>query len=294
MIEMRISLPAGSSTSTTPTSQPRGSDTDYCYSGRTYSSPAQRQTSSSTTSYYIPLSTNPNNYDQDDEFDDTTDFAFDFTGYLNATPSLYAEELFHGGKIKPFMEPPPPSPHSPACNTPVDIGNEERTREIRRDNTLLVGEHSDADQRGRKRVYEPSSTRRRQKFLSKSLSPLRNSNMVSERISHAQASKQTVAAASCYGNWKLTNLLLFRSSSEGHATTNKRNDFVRKTSHEDYVKKSSFRSISSNGLASSGQRPGKWSPHEWHYMVNRSVAEDMRKKSFLPYKKHIINGLHGY
>ncbi|XP_062018918.1 probable membrane-associated kinase regulator 3 [Rosa rugosa] len=95
--------------------------------------------------------------------------------------------------------------------------------------------------------------------------------------------------------WKLKDFLLFRSASEGRATTGK--DPLRKysllstkKSMSEDVKNSSFRSTDSVGSVSSRRR-GPVSPHELHYTVNRAVTEEMRRKTVLPYKHGLLGCL---
>lgn len=55
------------------------------------------------------------------------------------------------------------------------------------------------------------------------------------------------------------------------------------------VKNSSFRSTDSVGSAR--RRSGPISAHEVHYTVNRAVSEEMRRKTFLPYKQGLLGCL---
>lgn len=100
-----------------------------------------------------------------------------------------------------------------------------------------------------------------------------------------------------YRKWRLKDLLLFRSASEGRASAG--NDPLRKYSllsknksgvGED-VKNSSFRSTESGGSVSSRRRGPPVSAHEIHYTVNRAVSEEMRKKTVLPYKHGLLGCL---
>jgi hypothetical protein len=88
--------------------------------------------------------------------------------------------------------------------------------------------------------------------------------------------------------------LLFRSASEGSRTTScndpltKYSVLSKKEVAED-VKNSSFRSTDSIG--SSRRRSGPISAHEVHYTVNRAVSEEMKRKTFLPYKQGLLGCL---
>ncbi|KAB2635822.1 hypothetical protein D8674_026356 [Pyrus ussuriensis x Pyrus communis] len=151
---------------------------------------------------------------------------------------------------------------------------------------------------------------------SRSLSPLRVSDIMFDTQEDNEISSTTInsdkASTSAYasflsaisfsskGNrkWKLKDLWLFRSASEGRATTGK--DHLRKyavlspkmksSSVAQDVKNSSFRSTDSMGSVSS-RRKGPASPHELHYTANRAVTEEMRRKTFLPYKHGLLGCL---
>ncbi|CAM8959791.1 unnamed protein product [Rhodiola kirilowii] len=110
-----------------------------------------------------------------------------------------------------------------------------------------------------------------------------------------------------YRKWKIKDLL-FRSASEGRSTDKVTVDpalmnytiLTKRKCREDrnQVKaESSFRS-SSNGSSSmngsgSGRRRGgvPVSAHELHYTVNRAVSEEMKRKTFLPYKQSLLGCL---
>jgi hypothetical protein len=152
----------------------------------------------------------------------------------------------------------------------------------------------------------------------RSLSPLRVSDIVFEGEENPQAKLDTSTTATNtkpstsptsstyssilssisfskgYRKWRLRDFLLFRSASEGRATgkdplTKYAVLSKNKTTTED-VKNSSFRSTDSSGSASSRRR-GPLSAHEYHYTVNRAVSEEMKKKTFLPYKQGLLGCL---
>lgn len=114
--------------------------------------------------------------------------------------------------------------------------------------------------------------------------------------------------------WKLKDLLLFRSASDGHAMTKEqlnKYDILKKTSiseqqqqqqedHHQDVKSSSFRSTDSCGsLSNSSSRPargggGTVSAHELHYRAKRAMAQDLKRKTSLPYKPAGFFGCLGF
>ncbi|KAK9080251.1 hypothetical protein SSX86_001927 [Deinandra increscens subsp. villosa] len=74
--------------------------------------------------------------------------------------------------------------------------------------------------------------------------------------------------------WRFRDLFLFRSASDGRAMD------------RDPLKK--YSSVFRHGFGSGSKRRGKVSAHELHYNINRAVANDMKKKTFLPYKQGIL------
>ena len=213
-----------------------------------------------------------------DKNEDVDDFAFDFSAELEGA-SLSAEELFDGGKIRALKPPPRPPLSSPIKNKNVDgVTEKERGRER--------GSSIPASRSGRR---------------TRSLSPFRVSELAWEE-EEQQMNKQTASiskpatassliSASSKGSkkWSFKDFLLFRSASEGRATDR---DPFRKYAglfRKQDMKNDSFRSIDSSGSFS--RRRGPVSAHEMHYTVNRAVSEDLKKKTFLPYKQGILGRL---
>ncbi|PPR85475.1 hypothetical protein GOBAR_AA35217 [Gossypium barbadense] len=89
--------------------------------------------------------------------------------------------------------------------------------------------------------------------------------------------------------WKLRDLLLFRSASEGRATNIK--EPLRKYSVLGKKEVEDVKHAPSSTTASSKRRTPPVSAHELHYTVNRAVAEEMRRKTFLPYKQGLLGCL---
>ncbi|KAJ0232466.1 AR781 [Hirschfeldia incana] len=238
------------------------------------------------------------------------DFAFEI-GDKFETTSLFAEELFDGGKIKPLKPPPclqldnhqfqykylspvsSPTPRSPIGHgkdilrkafsprkKPVDVD----PFEVALDNTRKgVGE-----ERGRGR--HQSSSRR----AARSLSPFRVSAYPWEEQEqrevqgHEQrkgsfSSIQSTSSSTCMScksssskKWRLKDLLLFRSASEGRARHN----------NKDFVKSFSglFRKQEDSNTSSSTRRGSPSSSvHEFHYRAKKAEAKGLKKKTFLPY-----------
>ncbi|KAL8145127.1 uncharacterized protein LOC141684988 [Apium graveolens] len=217
------------------------------------------------------------------------DFAFDVSQEMDAG-SLTADVLFDGGIIKP--------------------------REVQKSSEISKEEGAI---RGRERSVSSLSTSRSRHRATRSLSPMRVSEYPWEeefkyqqrhqQKNDQQNSKQKPNLTSSVSTlsdtttlkgpkkWKLKDFFLFRSASEGRATD--KADPLKKYAslfkkHEE-VKSSSFRTIHNDPGNSvySSKRKGKGpiSAHELHYTINRAVSEDLKKKTFLPYKQGILGRL---
>ncbi|KAF9600151.1 hypothetical protein IFM89_004763 [Coptis chinensis] len=203
------------------------------------------------------------------------DFAFDFSGQLDKT-SLTADELFDGGKIRP-LEIPSRSQTETQNNSPVSSPTKEERG------------------RGRERVavFSSSSSKHRS---TRSFSPLRLSEFAWEEQQQQStediASNSKPTSTSFFAKWSFK--LLFRSASEGSAT-NKNHPLKKHTAlwkkHEDVSRNASFRSSGSGSGSSSlsgSRRKGPLSAHELHYTSNRAVQNELKRKTFLPYKKGLL------
>ncbi|CAK9185844.1 unnamed protein product [Ilex paraguariensis] len=250
------------------------------------------------------------------------DFAFDFSAELERT-SLSADELFDGGVIRP-LKPPTPARNqkSPVMSPRSPISQGKRIfrgvfspkHKTQPDPFAIAVENTQTrtpdHERGRERSssFSSESSGRR---ATRSLSPLRVSQYPWEEEHQLQhntkqsstSSKPSSSSSICpalssssslkgYRKWKLKDFFLFRSASEGRAADK---DPLRKYTalfrkNED-VKNSSFRAIDSPGFGSSSRRKGPISAHELHYKMNRAVSEDLKKKTFLPYKQGILGRL---
>ncbi|XWS62879.1 hypothetical protein CRYUN_Cryun06bG0048400 [Craigia yunnanensis] len=171
-----------------------------------------------------------------------------------------------------------------------------------------------SQQRGRERTSGSSSSSSSYNYVhkkSRSLSPFRVSDIMFEQEESSTQSEKTIASTSSNtksyassimsaisfskGNrkWKLKDLLLFRSASEGRATSKDplRNYALLSKKGPEDVKNSSFRSTESIGSVSSSRRRAPVSAHELHYTANRAVSEEMRRKTVLPYKHGLLGCL---
>ncbi|EOY14574.1 hypothetical protein QUC31_000093 [Theobroma cacao] len=287
-----------------------------------------RQSSIGSSSLAIPFDweekpgtpKSPRATGNDEEEDD---FAFDFSEALEKT-SLPAEELFDGGKIKPLKPPPrlqvdecnqkspllssPRSPRSPLSQGKKIIREAFSPRKKKNRDpfaTAIESSRNDTEHgRGRERVQDFSS-RNSSRRATRSLSPYRVSEYPweeEEKQQQHETTKQSplnskpslssTSSKSSSRKWRLRDFLLFRSASEGRATDK---DPFRKYSlalfkkpEADTKNSSSFRSTDSSGSVGSRR---KISAHELHYTTNKAVSENMKKKTFLPYKQGILGRL---
>lgn len=167
--------------------------------------------------------------------------------------------------------------------------------------------------RGRERHVGDFSSSNCLRKGTRSLSPLRVSDVAIEGEENSQA-KAIPSATTTTTNqkpstsssilsslsfskgskkWRLRDFLLFRSASEGRATGPdplRKYTVLPKTKVPEDLKNSSFRSTDSCGSVSSRRR-GPLSAHELHYTVNRAVSEEMKRKTFLPYKQGLLGCL---
>ena len=86
-------------------------------------------------------------------------------------------------------------------------------------------------------------------------------------------------------------MFLFRSASEGTGKDQLKKYALLKKGVED-VRTESFRSTESGGgSVNFRRRAAAVSAHEMHYTAKRAVAEEMRRKTVLPYKHGLLGCL---
>ncbi|XP_058735419.1 uncharacterized protein LOC131607431 [Vicia villosa] len=228
---------------------------------------------------------NPNHNSNNYSFGNDDDFQFDFSGNLPRASLSAADELFDGGKIRPLKPPPPTSPKT-------------RKNKTVHEEKPFVTLRNEEEKRGRDRVF--SSGRKG----TRSLSPLRISDIVynteekdvSDSVSVSSSTsnmKSFLSFTKSYKKWKIRDFLLFRSASEGRADEKdplrKYTALSKKPAAEEDARNFSFRSTESSGSVS--KRRGPVSAHELHYTMNRAATEEMKKKTFLPYKRGLLGCL---
>ncbi|KAK8558597.1 hypothetical protein V6N13_098247 [Hibiscus sabdariffa] len=222
------------------------------------------------------------------------DFEFEFSGQLERI-SLSAEELFDGGMVRPLNDFDPfetamgKSLYSRTLVDPKSIQSAE-ARPRGRDRSSGCSSSAPSSSNKYNCVHKKS----------RSLSPFRVSNDTTttfeqETHSNPKSYVSSILSAISFSKanrkWKLKDLLLFRSASEGRATSHdsfRKYAALSKKDAED-VNNLSFRSTESVG--SSSRRRGRVSAHELHYTANRAMSEEMRRKTFLPYKQGLLGCL---
>ncbi|CAA2978316.1 Hypothetical predicted protein [Olea europaea subsp. europaea] len=236
--------------------------------------------------------------------DDDAEFAFDFSGQLEKS-SLSADELFDGGKIKPLKPPPRLQNENKLTDSPKSPRSPKKLFSPRHRKKEFDPFAAAIEQTQKENIQETSRR-------TKSLSPFRVSDLLFDPDNNQvqEASKNSCAvssssstssnssissASSWYKKWKIKDLLLFRSASESRATELKKFEGLKKNCHQDHdhvVKNCSFRSTDSVGSGSSRRRSGpSVSAHELHYTMNRAASEEMKKRTFLPYKQGLLGCL---
>ncbi|KAI8554438.1 hypothetical protein RHMOL_Rhmol05G0098800 [Rhododendron molle] len=183
------------------------------------------------------------------------------------------------------------------------------TQQKNSESDTTEGGERQGNERGRERAYDSSGKGSRRAKGTRSLSPFRVCDIFTENYQEmSSGSGSSSSSKNCssagwrgyYKKWKLKDLLLFRSASEGRAAAAGK-DPLKKYSllkqggggaTED-VKNSSFRSTESAGSVSRrrGSSGGPVSAHELHYTTNRAVSEEMRRKTFLPYNHGLLGCL---
>ncbi|GAB4839351.1 hypothetical protein Ancab_028878 [Ancistrocladus abbreviatus] len=258
------------------------------------------------------------------------DFAFDVRKGTEKS-SVPAEELFHDGKIKPQetasrLQYGDTVDEYPALNSPLLSPVSTRSSpshgkkpfwsaflpERRKETNTFPAAANKTPRpegtrgRGRESTLSSSRTGRRG---AKSLSPVRvRKYPADEEQQQPNKPRQPAAnskpplpstaqslSSSSKGSrrWRLKDFLLFRSASEGR--TSDKDPFRKYAAayrKQEDIKNSGHNQTDSHShtVPTSRRRPPT-SAHEMHYNLNRAVSEDLKKKTFLPYKRGILGRL---
>ncbi|VFQ65799.1 unnamed protein product [Cuscuta campestris] len=204
------------------------------------------------------------------------DFDFEFSGPLGKTYFSAADELFDSGKIKPLKPQSQPQNirESPAAESA--LGEESRRR------------------RGR----EPRPSVNPRHKSTRSLSPFRVSDLLfdhqkqsiaGENINSPVSPPPSFLSTVFSGKWKLKDLFLFRSASEGRASSATQ-------AMKKYTAAAAEEEDGSSGSSVSRRRrrrPAAAESRELrHYTMRRTtVSEELKRKTSLPYKQGLLGCL---
>ncbi|PHT73004.1 hypothetical protein T459_23789 [Capsicum annuum] len=180
-------------------------------------------------------------------YDDTNDYAFEFSGHEMEKSSVTAAgELFDGGKIKP---------------KPV-LSFESKQKEKEIESIAEANELRDDDGRGRERNQHSklSSSGSRRHKTTRSLSTMR-----------------------------VADLLLIDENDKKSASESCMSSSTEELNKYALVKKARQENVKKVGLSSTRRRKGPISAHELHYKMKRDVLKEMKKKTFLPYKRSVLS-----
>ncbi|KAF9687590.1 hypothetical protein SADUNF_Sadunf02G0109200 [Salix dunnii] len=247
------------------------------------------------------------------------DFAFDFCDELEKT-SLSADELFDGGKIRPLtlsprlhcegstQRSPRSSPRSPIQkgkrmireafsprkkkdSDPFETAAENSQKKTENEGGRQIENVSGLTSGSSRRASRSQSLFRASEYPweeEKQLEKITNQTAQNPKASvscNSSSSSSSSSSKSSSRKWRLGNFLLFRSASEGHA-----HDKDRLRKYSGLFRKREDGSTDSSGSASSN-RKGPVSAHELHYTANKAVSENLKKKTFLPYKQGFFGRL---
>ncbi|KAE9609388.1 hypothetical protein Lal_00020253 [Lupinus albus] len=214
-----------------------------------------------------------------------------------------AEELFHGGRIKSLKEDNNllESAKSPLLSQKhVDRSAIEQGKKVIRE-TLSPRKNNRGSEatRGRDKTPSIASSNSNRHRVARSHSPCREPHYntwveESQQESNKEDANKASLTSSSKGSrkWRLRDFLLFRSASEGRGSSKdplRKYPILFKKAEEG--KGSSFRS------SDNPPRPRRKEPlsaHELHYARKKAETEDMKKKTFLPYKQGILGRLAGF
>ena len=256
------------------------------------------------------------------EEEEKEEFEFEFSGQLDMMQirqSLSsADELFDGGKIRPLKLKPPPSleifkncsentsPKSPR-SPKLGMCKFKEVLSPKRKTGLVFGAGPDPFEeaiRNTRRSYhdERKQRGRGRERISRSLSPLRVSEFAllhhqeQQNFDEPSNNNNNNSSSGLFGwnsstkKWRLKDLFLFRSASEGHYKDSQ--SFSKRWSFRsaNMVSGSGSRSgsVSGSDSGSVSKRRGQKSIHEMHYSSNRAFTEEMKKKTSLPYRHGLM------
>ncbi|XP_052189946.1 uncharacterized protein LOC127799755 [Diospyros lotus] len=251
------------------------------------------------------------------EFDFSARFGIGTTGSALAGSMSSADELFLNGQIRPMKL-------STHLQRPQLLAPLPDLDEVEADSEATLDKAERNEPRGREVKWRDRSLRRR----TRSMSPLRTSSFQwhegaeeraqteSKRNKEELASTETTPSSSRSSSvsrssrkWELLKDFLYRSKSEGRNNGHKfwssisfspvskeRKTATESTATETKKVKQSQPSVKEPTSSKTKKVKRRRavpppSPHELHYTANRAQAEEMRKKTFLPYRQGLLGCL---
>ncbi|XP_045822983.1 uncharacterized protein LOC123915786 [Trifolium pratense] len=252
--------------------------------------------------FYLSAPTSPSRFFSQFE-DEDVGFAFSVNRESDSSPRS-AEELFHGGKIKPLESATSPllSPNR-VKKSPISKGKKAIIEAFSPKNK----KDSSLERRGRDRTpaSEFSNSGRR---VTRSHSPYRTSkytwveeqqrNHQQQQQQHSNNKEDSVEAVPVTNSskssriWRLRDFLLFRSASEGRGTS--KDPFIKyPVSYNKKLSEEGKVLSSIPPIPRSRRKENGVSAHELHYARKKAESEDLKKRTFLPYKQGILGRLAG-
>ncbi|XP_058781204.1 uncharacterized protein LOC131655336 [Vicia villosa] len=250
--------------------------------------------------FYLSAPTSPSSFYAQFEDEDDDGFAFPVNREQDSSPRS-AGELFDHGKIKPLE----------SVNSPLLSPNRVKQSPIAKGKKAIVEAFSSKnkndlpERRGRDRTPSSEfSTSKSGRRIIRSDSPFRKpqytwieekqskqSEAIKEESSESAPSSHSWKSSRI---WRLKDFLLFRSASEGRGTSKDPFrkfpvSYNKKSSEEGKGSSSPFRS----NIPKARRKEPVVSAHELHYARKKAENEDLKKKTFLPYKQGILGKLAG-
>ncbi|MED6218248.1 hypothetical protein PIB30_025173 [Stylosanthes scabra] len=261
--------------------------------------------------YFTSAAPSPSLNGGSSEHDDG--FAFFVSGESANSPRS-AEELFHGGIIKPMSEDELlESSRSPLLQPQAKLSPIAQGKKAIKD-ALSPRKKRDSgngneERRGRDRTpaAEAAAVSSSSRRVSRSHSPFRISrytweeeqqhqhNQQSQQVQSNTISDLKSASSKSSKRWRLRDLLLFRSASEGRGSSKDpfRKFPLKPSSSSSSSSSSSFRNNNSE-MPPKTRKKEAVSAHELHYARKKAESEDLKKRTFLPYKQGILGRLAGF
>ncbi|KAE8769264.1 hypothetical protein D1007_59161 [Hordeum vulgare] len=250
------------------------------------SSPARDPSFHAAAGYCFSAPASPARGPGDCEYDLDFDFSSQFPSPSAAAMSS-ADELFHNGQIRPMrlssllLRP-------QALPPTADRPNGDRKPPLQATSPL--------DERGR---FRNRSVHRRSRsaspFRAHWMSPLSSPAAAKEfvrtptsasRSSSSSSSGSSSASKSC-GRWRFLKKLIHPNRSDGSKHQRPLSPACPKTN-------SSLATPNKNPTPAAGKRGRRSSAHERLYEARRAEAEDMRRRTFLPYRQALLLGCLGF